>query len=87
MAKDLQDTKYYTMGCENLYVATDHASLVGDQSLADDKLSGNERRKKKSFRLIYKIFLSKLWIIQLSQTLNTYLNMDNKIHFFDNFRT
>ena len=38
LARGLQDTKYYTMGCPNLYVATDHASLVtvlGDQSLAD----------------------------------------------------
>ena len=38
VAKGLQDTKYYTMGCKNLYVATDHASLVtvlGNQSLAD----------------------------------------------------
>ena len=33
-----KETKYYTMGCHNLYMATDHASLVtglGDQSLAD----------------------------------------------------
>ena len=38
LARGLQDTKYYTMGCQNLYVATDHTSLVtvlGYQSLAD----------------------------------------------------
>ena len=37
MARGLHDTKYYTMGCKQLYVATDHKSLVcvlGDQSLA-----------------------------------------------------
>ena len=38
VAKGLQDTKYYTMGCKNLYMATDHSALVnvlGDQSMAD----------------------------------------------------
>ena len=38
MARGLQDAKYYTMGCQNFHVATDHASIVkvlGDQSLAD----------------------------------------------------
>ena len=38
VARGLDDTKYYTMGCKQLYVATDHKSLVqvlGDQSLAD----------------------------------------------------
>ena len=38
VAKGLQDTKYYMMGCKNLYVATDHSSLVsvlGNQALAD----------------------------------------------------
>jgi hypothetical protein len=37
VARGLHDTKYYTMGCKQLYVATDHKSLVcvlGDQSLA-----------------------------------------------------
>ena len=38
IARGLEDTKYYTMGCKQLYVATDHKPLVavlGDQSLAD----------------------------------------------------
>ena len=38
VARGLQDTKYYTMECKNLYIATDQASLVivlGDRSLAD----------------------------------------------------
>ena len=38
VAKGLHDTRYYTMGCKHLFVATDHKSLVcvlGDQSLAD----------------------------------------------------
>jgi hypothetical protein len=38
VARGLHDTKYYTMGCKQLYVATDHKSLVcvlGDQSLTD----------------------------------------------------
>lgn len=38
VAKGLEDTKYYTLGCKDLWVATDHSSLVsimGDQSLAD----------------------------------------------------
>ena len=37
VAKGLKDTKYFTLGCKDLYVATDHKSLVtilGDQSLA-----------------------------------------------------
>ena len=36
VARGLQDTKYCTMGCKQLYVSTDHKSLVcvlGDQSL------------------------------------------------------
>ena len=43
MARGLNDTKYYTMGCKQLYVATDHKSLVqvlGDQSLADVEKPG-----------------------------------------------
>jgi hypothetical protein len=38
VAKGLHDTKYYTMGCRQLYVTTDHDSLVcmlGNQSLAN----------------------------------------------------
>ena len=38
VAKGLEDTKRYSLGCRDLYVATDHSSLVnilGDQSLAD----------------------------------------------------
>ena len=26
--KGLQDTKYYTLGCKNLHIATDHQPLV-----------------------------------------------------------
>ena len=38
-AKGLENTKYYNLGCRDLYVATDHSSLVdilGHQSLPDD---------------------------------------------------
>ena len=60
MARGLQDTKYYTMGCQNLYMATDHASLVtvlGDQSLADvenPRLAGiKERTLWWQFKIIH----------------------------------
>ena len=38
VAKGLEDTRYYMLGCKDLYVATDHSSLLcilGNQSLAD----------------------------------------------------
>ena len=38
VARGLEDSKYYTLGCKDLWVATDHSSLVsilGNQSLAD----------------------------------------------------
>jgi hypothetical protein len=47
----LQDAKYYTMGCKNLYVVTDHSALVtvlGDQSMADVKNPRLARIKEKS---------------------------------------
>ena len=60
VAKGLQDTKYYTMGCRNLYVATDHSSLVtvlGDQSLADVENPRLARIKERTlwwqFRIIH----------------------------------
>jgi hypothetical protein len=36
--KGLKDTKYYTLGCRDLYVATDHQPLLailGEKSMAD----------------------------------------------------
>ena len=51
VARGLHETKYYTMGCKQLYVATDHKSLVcvlGDQSLADVENPRLERIKKKT---------------------------------------
>ena len=39
VARGLENTKYYTLGCRDLYVATDYICLVniiGDQSLAGD---------------------------------------------------
>ena len=60
VAKGLQDTKYYTMGCRSLYVATDHSSLVtvlGDQSLADVENPRLARIKERTlwwqFRIIH----------------------------------
>ena len=38
VARGLEDSRYYTLGCKDLWVATDHSSLVsilGNQSLAD----------------------------------------------------
>ena len=38
VAKGLQDTKYYMIGCKNLFVATDHSAMVtvlGDRSMVD----------------------------------------------------
>jgi hypothetical protein len=51
VARGLPDTKYYTMGCKHLYVATDHKSLVcvlGDQSLADVENPRLARIKEKT---------------------------------------
>ena len=51
IAKGLEDTKYYTMGCKQLYVATDHKPLVsvlGDQSLADVQNPRLARIKEKT---------------------------------------
>ena len=51
MGRGLQDTKYYTMGCKQLYVATDHKPLVavlGDQSLADVQNPRLARIKEKT---------------------------------------
>ena len=51
IARGLEDTKYYTMGCKQLYVATDHKPLVavlGDQSLADVQNPRLARIKEKT---------------------------------------
>jgi hypothetical protein len=51
VARGLHDTKYYTMGCKQLYVATDHKSLVcvlGDQSLPDVENPRLARIKEKT---------------------------------------
>jgi len=51
IARGLEDTKYYTMGCKKLYVATDHKPLVavlGDQSLADVQNPRLARIKEKT---------------------------------------
>jgi hypothetical protein len=51
VARGLHDTKYYTMGCKQLYVATDHKSLVcvlGDQSLDDVENPRLARIKEKT---------------------------------------
>ena len=58
VAKGLQDTKYYTMGCKNLYVATDHSSLVtvlGDQSLVDVQNPRLARIKERTLWWQFKI--------------------------------
>jgi hypothetical protein len=51
VARGLHDTKYYTMGCKQLYIATNHKSLVcvlGDQSLADVENPRLPRIKEKT---------------------------------------
>ena len=51
IAKGLEDTKYYTMGCKQLFVATDHkplVSILGDQSLADVQNPRLARIKEKT---------------------------------------
>ena len=59
LAKGLQDTKYYTMGCKNLYMATDHSTLVnvlGDQSMADVENPRLARIKENKLWWQFKIF-------------------------------
>jgi hypothetical protein len=58
LAKGLQDTKYYTIGCKNLYVVTDHSALVtvlGDQSMADVENPRLARIKEKTLWWQFKI--------------------------------
>ena len=55
VANGHQDTKYHTMGCRNLYVATDHSLLVpvlGDQSLADVENPRLARIKERSLVVV-----------------------------------
>ena len=42
VARGLHDTKYYTMGCKHLYVATDHKSLV---SVLGEPEAGKDQRE------------------------------------------
>ena len=60
VAKGLEDTRYYMLGCKDLYVATDHSSLVsilGNQSLADVQNPRLARIKERTlwwqFRIIH----------------------------------
>ena len=58
VAKGLQDTKYYAMGCKNLYVATDHSALVTvlrEQSMADVENHRLARIKEKTLWWQFKI--------------------------------
>ena len=58
--KGLQDTKYYTLGCKSLHVATDHQPLVttlSKQSMADVPDKRLARIKEKTmcwkFNMLY----------------------------------
>ena len=60
VARGLEDSKYYTLGCKDLWVATDHSSLVsilGDQSLADVENPRLARIKERTlwwkFKMVY----------------------------------
>ena len=47
----MKDTKYYTHGCQKLYLATDHKPLVGyfrDKSLADIENKSLAKLKEKT---------------------------------------
>ena len=58
VAKGLEDTKYYTLGCKDLWVATDHSSLVsimGDQSLADIENPRLARIKERTLWWIFQV--------------------------------
>ena len=58
IARGLEDTKYYTMGCKHLFVATDHKPLVsvlGDQSLANVQNPRLARIKEKTLWWQFKI--------------------------------
>jgi hypothetical protein len=53
IVKGLKDTKYYTLGCKELYVATDHKPLVGifdNKNLADIDNKRLARLKEKTNR-------------------------------------
>ena len=53
-----RDTKYYTMGCKNLYLAMDHSALVtvlGDHTMADVKNHRLARIKEKTLWWHFKI--------------------------------
>ena len=63
----LRDTKYYTLGCKDLYIATDHLPIVGilgDRALDTIDNPRMMRIKEKTLRWQYKIiYCSKLYII------------------------
>ena len=60
IVKGLRDTKYYTLGCQHLYVATDHKPLIGifgDKNLVDIDNKRLAKLKEKTmwwrFKVIY----------------------------------
>ena len=60
IVKGLRDTKYYTLGCQHLYIATDHKPLVGifgDKNLVDIENKRLAKFKEKTmwwrFKIIY----------------------------------
>jgi hypothetical protein len=56
--KGLKDTKYYTLGCRDLYVATDNQPLLailGDKSMADIDNKRLAKLKEKTMWWNYKI--------------------------------
>ena len=60
IVKGLKDTKYYTLGCKKLYIATDHKPLLGifgDKSLVDIDNKRLAKLKEKTmwwnFEIIY----------------------------------
>ena len=46
MARGLQDTKYYTMGCKNLYASL--LNVLGDQSLTNVEIPRLARIKERT---------------------------------------
>ena len=58
VARGLEDTKYYTLGCKDLWVADDHSSLVsimGEQSLADIENPRLARIKERTLWWIFQV--------------------------------
>merc|ERR1712030_268011 len=60
VARGLEDTKFYTLGCKDLYVATDHSPLVkilGDKSLTDEETQGLQESGREHYGRILKLFM------------------------------